>query len=40
MNEDNRDNEGPARGSLITDQMMAGISGRSDPFLPCVVISY
>ena len=31
MNEDNGDNDGPARRSLITDQMIADISITSDP---------
>ena len=31
MNEDNGDNDGPAKRSLITDQMIADISPTSDP---------
>lgn len=31
MNEDNGDNDGPAKRSLITDQMIADIRTTSDP---------
>ena len=38
MNEDNGDNDGPAKSSLITDQMIADISPTSDPAIAQSVI--
>ena len=38
MNEDNGDNDGPAKRSLITDQMIADISPTSDPAIAQSVI--